>query len=277
MKKRKKPIVTERIVPIVVPDISSPIAKFGFKENEDEKEDFKLISQKITKTEEEKVPEIKQAAEEIPKVGNIVKKETKKPKFNLFNIPKIQEKQEIKPEVKEETTVEVNHPEKTEEKKEEMKKIMGYNKPLGFGIFRTYEYLAKNSLLYHYDPENADIIEHRDEFGNIADTKAAFKAQSHKFAGSGPGAKRRQKLKEQSIARARLMNQDQGDTPLQSGKALREALEKQGTACIELTGKDKSIIPFIPQEEQADKALEKKKKRLKKIKKRKVISQEEQN
>ena len=102
-----------------------------------------------------------------------------------------------------------------------------------------------------------------------------FKAQSHRFAGRFPGAKKRQKQYEKSAAKARIDGQMPGDTPLQSGKALREVLEQTGSAHIDLTGENKSIIPYIQQEKPTDKSFERKKKRLKKVKKIKKISNEE--
>ena len=145
-----------------------------------------------------------------------------------------------------------------------MREVMGYTKPLGFSIFRTYDFLVQHNLLLK---ASDDIIEHRYEFGNIADYKAAFKAHSHKFAGRFPGAKKRQKEFEKSMAKARLENNMPGDTPLQSGKALREVLEKSGSAHIDLTGENRTVIPYVQQEKPVDKAFERKKKRLKKVKK----------
>ena len=307
MKKRKKPKPTERIIPLVNPELPSPLSKFVFHKNEEENSELQSFFNQLKK-DEQKTEQKNSNLQDNSTINtdnqiskqNIIKETTifnqkteenhPKPKFNLFNIPKFKPEISIEQQQNIETTAnkdedlikkdskdeEINEQQTQEnekmknEEREKMKAIMGYNKPLGFGIMRTYEYLFKNHMLYK--PEE-DLIEHRDEFGNKADFKTAFKAQSHRFAGRFPGAKKRQKDYEKSAAKARMENQLPGDTPLQSGKALREALERAGQAHIELTGENKSVIPYIPQEEHIDKALEKKKKRLKKVKKvKKVIS-----
>ena len=64
-------------------------------------------------------------------------------------------------------------------------------KPLGFGIGRALEYARKNGLIQRTD----DIIEYRDEFGNILKGKEAFKFQSRVFSGfkAGIGRVKRRK------------------------------------------------------------------------------------
>ena len=294
MKKRKKPKPTERIFPIVNEELPSPLSKFVFNKKEEKNSELQSFFDQLKKDEQSKINSqeniTKTTRSESNEENNLEKTQNDtqkteikrpKPKFNLFNIPKFQpeisvdtakniENNEVRQgdlnvAKDDENSKSINdNNEKTKEEREKMKEVMGYNKPLGFGIMRTFDYLCKNHMLYK--PEE-DLIEHKDEFGNKADFKAAFKAQSHRFAGRYPGAKKRQKDFEKSAAKARIDNQMPGDTPLQSGKALREALEQAGQAHIELTGENKSVIPYIPQEEHIDKSLEKKKKRLKKVKK----------
>lgn len=160
----------------------------------------------------------------------------------------------------------------TADKKREIAEILDYDKPLGFGIFRAFQYLQNTSQLIIHKGENEQILEYRDEFGNLVDPKAAYRVHSHAFHGRLPGSKQLQKYKQKSISNKIVNEAMIGDTPLQSGKALREALATSNQPFIELTGSNRQILPYIPAEEPVDARLEKRKKRLKKIKKKKVKS-----
>ena len=277
MKQRKKPKQTERIVPLVKPELDSPLVRFSFNQNNEEVSELQNLFNELKQEEAKNSKEEKNEKKPVESVFMAPKPQPNpsKPKFNLFNIPKFQS--DVSIEAQQNPTEDHITESKTTDQSQQLGKdtvneVMGYNKPLGFGILRTYQYLVKNHMLYK---QEEDLIEHKDEFGNKADFKSAFKAQSHRFAGRYPGAKKRQKQLEKSAAKARMDNQLPGDTPLQSGKALREMLEQSGTAHIELTGENKSVIPYIPQQQQVDKAFERKKKRLKKVKKVKKIVTED--
>ncbi|EAX93655.1 hypothetical protein TVAG_091900 [Trichomonas vaginalis G3] len=195
-----------------------------------------------------------------------------KPKFTFLNLPnKPIEQEQTEQSNIEQPEVTKDHLEPiTEEKKKEIAEILNHDKPLGFGIFRTFQYLQNTSQLIIHKGENERILEYRDEFGNLVDEKGAFRTQSHVFHGRRPGAKKMKKLKEKSLAKKRIEDSMVGDTPLQSGKALREALANSDKPFIELTGTNRQIIPYIPAEVQVDPKMEKRKKRLKKVKKMKV-------
>lgn len=155
--------------------------------------------------------------------------------------------------------------------------FLQYDKPLGFGIARAYQYACSHGLIYNHKGDDEQILEYRDGEGNLIDTRAAFKLQSHIFSGRGSSIKNR--LKAQIKARA-FNNRDNfevGDTPLHTATSLRNALAENRTAFIELTGENKRVMPYQPLKLEVDeksKAKKERKKKRLKLKKKKIEDQE---
>lgn len=154
-------------------------------------------------------------------------------------------------------------------KRKELNEIMSYASELGFGIGQAFKYFSTNGMLYHHKGREEQILEYKDEFGNIVTGKEAFKAHSHAFHGHTGS----QKLIEKRKMKALLRNKTDsfGDTPLQSGAALREKLKENETYYLDLTGSNKTVVPYIPVKDTNKEELEvKRKKMLKKVKRTRV-------
>lgn len=150
------------------------------------------------------------------------------------------------------------------EKKNDMHSILNYDKPLGFGLYRSLSYLVTHSMLHKPD---GDIIEHLDDFGNVADAKAAFKHQSHVFSGKTYSEKSMKRKKLLYNARIAQDNTELGDTPLKTRSNLSQMLNEVKQPYIELTGPQQRVLPVQFKEEEPEKSQKNRIKRLKKAKK----------
>lgn len=145
--------------------------------------------------------------------------------------------------------------------------FLQYDKPLGFGIARAYQYACSHGLIRNHKGDDEQILEYRDSEGNLIDTRTAFKLQSHIFSGRGSSIKNRLKAQIKSRAFNNRDNFEVGDTPLHTATSLRNALAQNQTAFIELTGENKRVMPYQPLKLDVDEKMkakkDKKKKRLK--------------
>ena len=130
--------------------------------------------------------------------------------------------------------------------KEQMSEIFHYTKPIGFGLGVALQFMRDHGIIR---PHNDDepILEYRDENGFRIQGKDLFKHQSHIFAGKRPGEKHRQR----DILRHRAVEMQEmasvGDTPLHTASALRKTLSQRKQAFIELTGENRSVMPYEPE------------------------------
>ncbi|OHT16264.1 hypothetical protein TRFO_13269 [Tritrichomonas foetus] len=157
--------------------------------------------------------------------------------------------------------------------------LLNYDKPLGFGLCRAMDYIVNHGLYIEHKGDDEQIIEYRDDEGNLIDAKAAFKHQSHIFSGQKPGLKMRMKRQAKNRALANRDNFQVGDTPLHMASSLRNALSEKKQPFLELTGEKREIIPYEIQVSALDaenkKEKEKKKKRLKIRTKKRAIELKE--
>ena len=158
--------------------------------------------------------------------------------------------------------------------------MLHYDKPLGFGLCRAMNYIITHGLYIEHKGDDEQIIEYRDDHGNLIDSKTAFKYHSHVFSGSRPGTKTRLKFQIKNHAYSNRENFQVGDTPLHSASNLRNILSEKKQAFIELTGENREAIPIEKPDYEIDQTAkkQKKKKRLKlKTKKREKLMEVEEN
>lgn len=153
--------------------------------------------------------------------------------------------------------------------------FLQYDKPLGFGIARAYQYACSHGLIQNHKGDDEQILEYRDGEGNLIDTKAAYKLQSQIFSGRFSSIKNRLKAQIRARAYNNKDNFEVGDTPLHTATSLRNALAQNQTAFIELTGENKKVMPYQPLKLDVDEKMKAKKEKKKKRLKLKTKKQEE--
>jgi hypothetical protein len=127
-----------------------------------------------------------------------------------------------------------------------MAALMHYDAPLGFGIGRALQYIAAHGVLVPHRGDAEPLLEYRDDAGRRVAGKAAFKHQSHIFGGRRPGERQQRKALARQSAEARREAADVGDTPLHTASALRRALAQRQTAFLELSGAQRTVVPYEP-------------------------------
>ncbi|KAH0786422.1 U4/U6.U5 tri-snRNP-associated protein 1 [Histomonas meleagridis] len=140
--------------------------------------------------------------------------------------------------------------------------VFHYDRPIGFGIGPTLEFIIHNGIMIEHKGEDEQVLEYRDSSGHLINGKAAFKHQSHVFSGKAPGLKYRLKRLEKIKAEEKKKTFQIGDTPLHTASSLRHTLEEKKQAFIELTGEQRDVLPYEPVKEQ-EKNTKTRKKRLK--------------
>lgn len=191
-------------------------------------------------------------------------------------LQKIGDTQFTKPdETKNESSSTPNRPKRNKsEDPKSVISILDYDRPLGFGVAATLQYLSSHGLLIEYNREEQSIIEYKDDDGNIIDSKMAFKHHSHVFSGKAPGEKKKARLRQIAQSEKRRQNTDIGDTPLHTASTLRSVLKEKQQPYLELTGVEKSVLPYKP-ESNINPKIEAKIKKKKKLKLKKAGSTNE--
>ena len=132
------------------------------------------------------------------------------------------------------------------QEKEKISEILMYDQPIGFGLGGALKYLSHHGILKEKS-ENEPILEYRDEHGFRITGKEVFRHQSHIFSGKRPGEKHRKRDLMRHRAEEMQKMAEIGDTPLHTASALRKTLEERKQAFIELTGENRTVIPYEPE------------------------------